>query len=166
MKSVHEEADFVEAFAPSSVLDAGCGTGRVAIELARRGIDVVGVDIDPKMLSAAREKAPHLEWHLGDLAVIDLKRKFEVVLMAGNVITFLGRGTEGAVLRNMRRHLALGGRMITGFQLSMAYLGLEEYDRLAEEAGLALVERYAGWARESWTWASSYVVSVHRHHDL
>ena len=33
---VHGEADFVMAFAPESVLDAGCGTGRVALELARR----------------------------------------------------------------------------------------------------------------------------------
>ena len=49
-ENVHGEADFVETFGPKSVLDAGCGTGRVAIELARRGIDVVGVDIDPRML--------------------------------------------------------------------------------------------------------------------
>ena len=40
--SIHGEADFICAFEPASVLDAGCGTGRVAIELAARGIDVVG----------------------------------------------------------------------------------------------------------------------------
>lgn len=43
---VHGEATFVRAYAPASVLDAGCGTGRVAIELARHGIEVVGVDVD------------------------------------------------------------------------------------------------------------------------
>src|ERR1700732_4830520 len=43
---VHGEATFVVRRAPASVLDAGCGTGRVAIELARRGITVVGVDVD------------------------------------------------------------------------------------------------------------------------
>ncbi|MDQ5854995.1 MAG: SAM-dependent methyltransferase, partial [Actinomycetota bacterium] len=36
----HGEADFVFSYGPRSVLDAGCGTGRVAIELARRGLDV------------------------------------------------------------------------------------------------------------------------------
>src|SRR3954451_22003786 len=41
----HGEATFVAAFSPSSVLDAGCGTGRVAIELARRGIETCGVDL-------------------------------------------------------------------------------------------------------------------------
>src|SRR5689334_19172434 len=46
---VHGEATFVMRAAPRSVLDAGCGTGRVAIELARRGVEVVGVDVDPSM---------------------------------------------------------------------------------------------------------------------
>ena len=41
----HGEADFVFSYGPRSVLDAGCGTGRVAIELARRGLDVVGTDL-------------------------------------------------------------------------------------------------------------------------
>ena len=55
---VHGEADFVMRFAPQSVLDAGCGTGRVGIELARRGIEVVGVDVDASMLATARKTAP------------------------------------------------------------------------------------------------------------
>ena len=56
-QDVHGEAHFVAALGVSSVLDAGCGTGRVAIELARRGIDVVGVDLDATMLAVARHKA-------------------------------------------------------------------------------------------------------------
>ena len=57
-QNVHGEADFVESFHPASVLDAGCGTGRVGIELARRGIEVVGVDLDLGMLSTAARNAP------------------------------------------------------------------------------------------------------------
>src|SRR5690242_14604202 len=67
-ENIHGEADLVESFGPRTVLDAGCGTGRVAVELARRGIAVVGVDLDPQMLATARRKAPNLEWHLADLA--------------------------------------------------------------------------------------------------
>src|SRR5437870_8326029 len=88
-ENVHGEADLVESFGPKSVLDAGCGTGRVGIELARRGIEVVGVDIDPRMLDTARRKAPHIEWRLGDLASVDLGRSFDVIVMAGNVMIFL-----------------------------------------------------------------------------
>ena len=54
---VHGEATFVAAYGPATVLDAGCGTGRVAIELARRDIEVVGVDTDPSMLAEARAKS-------------------------------------------------------------------------------------------------------------
>ncbi len=52
-EDVHGEANFVQRFVPASVLDAGCGTGRVGSELARRRLDVVGVDIDPEMLATA-----------------------------------------------------------------------------------------------------------------
>jgi SAM-dependent methyltransferase len=162
-ENVHGEADFVESYHPRNVLDAGCGTGRVAIELARRGVAVAGVDRDPRMLGTARKKAAHLSWHLGDIATIRLQRRFDAVIMAGNVMIFLAPGTEGAVLQNMARHLAAGGVLIAGFQLSIGYLALDEYDRLAEAAGLVLAERYATWDRAPWTWASTYAVSVHRH---
>ena len=71
-QNVHGEADLVEALlresGGTSVLDAGCGTGRVAIELAERGLAVTGVDADPGMLGAARAKAPRLSWIEADLA--------------------------------------------------------------------------------------------------
>lgn len=160
-ENVHGEADFVESFRPKSALDAGCGTGRVGIELARRGIEVVGVDIDPNLLNTAIKNAPHLEWRLDDLATIDLKRQFDVIVMAGNVMIFLTPGTEGTVIKNMARHLALGGALIAGFQLAMGYLEIDEYDRLAEEAGLQLKERWSTWDRDKWDGLSSYAVSVH-----
>jgi 2-polyprenyl-3-methyl-5-hydroxy-6-metoxy-1,4-benzoquinol methylase len=161
-ENVHGEADFVETFHPKSVLDAGCGTGRVAIELARRGIEVVGVDIDQRLLGVAQAKAPELEWHLDDISTVELGRQFDVIVMAGNVMIFLAPGTEGSVLKNMARHLAPGGRLVAGFQLSMGYLELDEYDRLAEEAGLELERRYSTWGGERWYSMSTYAVSVHR----
>ena len=100
-ENVHGEADFVQTFAPKSVLDAGCGTGRVGRELARRGLDVVGVDIDPEMLDTARRKAPGVDWRLADLASVDLGRTFDAIVMAGNVMIFLEPGTETAVVANM-----------------------------------------------------------------
>ncbi len=162
-ENVHGEADFVMQFGPKSVLDAGCGTGRVGIELARRGIEVVGVDIDQRLLGAAQAKAPNLEWHLDDIATIDLGRQFDVIVMAGNVMIFLTPGTEGTVLKNMARHLAPNGKLVAGFQLSMGYLELDEYDRLAEEAGLELIRRYSTWDGDPWRSMNAYAVSVHGH---
>ena len=108
---MHGEADLVDSYGPGSVLDAGCGTGRVAIELSRRGHQVVGVDVDEAMLESARAKAPDLEWVRGDLAdpELDFGRPFDVVVMAGNVLIFVPSGSEEQVIANAAR-VAPSGR--------------------------------------------------------
>ena len=164
-ESIHGEADFVCRFNPSSVLDAGCGTGRVAIELARRGIDVVGVDLDAVMLAAARTKAPDLTWITADLRDVDLGRAFDVVVMPGNVMIFVAAGTESAVVANMARHVSPGGRLIAGFQLRRAY-ELSQYDADCAAAGLALDVRYSTWDGAAWKPGGDYAVSVHRHANV
>jgi SAM-dependent methyltransferase len=143
-----------------SVLDAGCGTGRIARELHRRGLEVVGVDLDDLMLDTGRRKSPEIEWHTADLETLDLGRTFEAILMAGNVMIFLTPGTEGAVLKNMARHLAPGGVLVTGFQLQPGRLTLARFDELAREAGLVVKERFATWDREPWVEGGGYAVSV------
>ena len=160
---VHGEADFVASFAPSSVLDAGCGTGRVAIELARRGVEVVGVDVDPAMLSVARRKGPAIEWVEADLTTVDLGRRFDVVVMAGNVLLFVSSGTEAAVVDRLAAHLDPGGRLVAGFSLDRG-LTLADYDAMAAAAGLTLDERFATWERGPFVAGSGadYAVSVHR----
>ena len=161
-ENVHGEADFVERFAPASVLDAGCGTGRVGRELARRGLDVVGVDLDPAMLATAQRKAPGVDWRLANLATVALARLFDAVVMAGNVMIFLAPGTEQEVTANMARHLRPGGLLIAGFQIMPARLTVERYDELAEAAGLVLAERWATWDGDAWNEGGGYQVSVHR----
>lgn len=156
---IHGEASFVERLGPTSVLDAGCGTGRVAIELARRGVDVVGVDLDPGMLEVARRKVPDLRWVEGDLATVELGRQFDVVVAAGNVLIFLAPGTEAAVVTNLARHLTPEGMLVAGFQLSEDRLPLAVYDDHCRAAGLVTVERYATWERAPYD-GGDYAVSV------
>lgn len=158
---VHGEASFVQSLGVRSVLDAGCGTGRVARELAGRGLDVVGVDLDPDMLATARQKAPDLEWRLGDLTRVDLGRSFDAVVMAGNVMIFLTPGTESDVVRNLARHLNPEGLLVAGFQLQAGRLTVDQYDTLTEAAGLELAERWATWDRAPWRPGGDYAVSVH-----
>ena len=161
-ENVHGEADFVQRFAPRSVLDAGCGTGRVGRELARRGVEVTGVDLDPEMLATARNRAPAIDWRLADLATVALGRTFEAVLMAGNVMIFLAPGSESAVVANMARHLQPGGVLIAGFQLSPGRLTLDAYDAFAAAVGLTRVERWSTWHCDPWDEQKAYAVSVHQ----
>ncbi|MDQ3106445.1 MAG: class I SAM-dependent methyltransferase [Actinomycetota bacterium] len=158
-KDVHGEATFVRAFEPATVLDAGCGTGRVAIELARHGVDVVGADADASMLATARQAAPDLTWVECDLVDLDLRCTFDVVVLAGNVPLFTPPGTEGALVAGCARHVAAGGLLIVGFQLGRGY-EVDVHDEHCAAAGLELQERFATWDRLPFT-GSGYAVSVH-----
>ena len=160
-QSVHGEADLVERLGPRAVLDAGCGTGRVAVELARRGLDVVGVDLDPSMLDVARSKAPDLTWVQGDLATVDLGRTFDAVVLAGNVMIFLARGTEAAVVANLARHLVPGGALVAGFSVEPGRLDLATYDAAATSAGLSLAGRWSTWEGAPFS-GGDYAVTLHR----
>jgi len=159
---VHGEADLIESLCPDgSVLDAGCGTGRVGAELARRGIDVVGVDLDPAMLARARAKAPEVAWVQDDLVDLALGRVFGAVVAAGNVMIYLTPGTEGQVLATLADHTRPGGLVVAGFQLDPGRLDLVAYDAHATAAGLALVHRWATWDRRPYA-GGPYAVSVHQ----
>ncbi len=159
--SVHGEADFICGFEPSSVLDAGCGTGRVAIELHARGIDVTGVDLDRPMLREARAKAPELTWVEADLVTVELARLFDVVAMPGNVMIFVRPGTESHVVANMAAHVRQGGAVVAGFQLGRGY-DIDRYDADCAAAGLIPEARYSTWDAAPWRRGGNYAVSVHR----
>jgi SAM-dependent methyltransferase len=161
---MHGEAALVDSYGPGTVLDAGCGTGRVAIELGRRGHHVVGVDMDPGMLDAARRKAPDLAWVEGDLAdpSLTLGRRFDIVVLAGNVLIFVAPGTEGAVLSNLAGHLQPGGRIVSGYALQPGGLTVVAHDELAAQAGLSLEDRWSTWDRSPFDQHRGYAVSVHR----
>jgi SAM-dependent methyltransferase len=155
----HGEADLVASYRPAAVLDAGCGTGRVGIELARRGITVLGVDADPDMTAAARAKAPELEWVTADLVDLDRPEKFDVVVLAGNVMPYVASDRRAAAVAACVAHLAPGGRLVAGFQLRPDWPTLDEYDSWCAAVGAVLEDRFATWERAPYT-GGDYAVSV------
>ena len=160
-EAAHGEADFLDTLGAGAVLDAGCGTGRLAIELAHRGRDVVGVDLDVDMVDRARRKAPQIDWHVADLATVNLGRTFPIVVMAGNVLLFCRPGDRAAIVSNLARHVAPGGVLVAGFSLDApGGLPAATYDELCSAAGLVLCERYSTWERAPFE-GGDYAVSVH-----
>jgi SAM-dependent methyltransferase len=153
---------------PARVLDAGCGTGRVAIRLAELGFDVVGVDVDPSMLTEAAAAAPGLTWIEADLASFTGSAGFDLVVAAGNVIPLVAPGTEAAVVANLAAQLAPGGALLAGFGLDAAHLPIPEapvslpgFDIMCSAAGLVLEQRWATWDGLPYD-GGGYAVSLHR----
>jgi SAM-dependent methyltransferase len=157
---VHGEAHFITSLNPGSVLDAGCGTGRVAIELARRGVEVMGVDADASMISTAAERAPELTWLVADLTSLEVGRMFDLVVMAGNVPLFTPPGTQAELVAGCARHVRPGGFLVCGYQLGRGY-DLASYDEHCEHTGLELVQRWSTWDRGPFQPEDDYAVSVH-----
>jgi SAM-dependent methyltransferase len=136
------EARLVDAMLPRGgrVLDAGSGTGRVAGHLSDVGHHVVGVDGDPVLVAAAQEDHPGVRFLVGDLAELDLPaagipEPFDVIVCAGNVVTFLAESTRVEVLRRLRAHVAPEGRAAIGFGAGRGYA----FDEFLADA------RTAGW---------------------
>jgi SAM-dependent methyltransferase len=169
-QDIHGEAGFVSTWVdpPARVLDAGCGTGRIAVRLDELGYAVVGVDVDATMLREARAAAPGLDWREADLAAFDLGEQFDVVLLAGNVIPLLEPATLAATAERLAAHAVPGGLVVCGFGLDEDHLPgdcpvtpLVDVDAAFAEAGLAPVGRFATWDRAPYD-DGGYVVTVHR----
>ena len=167
-KDLAGEARFVDAFADRNahILDAGCGPGRVGGELARLGHRVVGVDVDPVLIEAAKNDHPDATWLVGDLAELDLAAQdidepFDAIVCAGNVMTFLAPTTRLEVLTRLGSHLATDGRIAVGFGAGRDY-GFDEYRGDVDAAGLVIELELASWDLRPFGPAAEFLVTLVR----
>ncbi|PQP45094.1 class I SAM-dependent methyltransferase [Mycolicibacterium austroafricanum] len=162
------EARLVDAMAPrgARILDAGCGPGRVGGYLAAAGHQVVGVDVDPALIEAAEQDYPGPRWLVGDLAELDLPARgitepFDLIVSAGNVMTFLAPSTRVQVLARLRAHLKDDGRAVIGFGAGREY----EYPQFLDDAaagGLTPDLLLSTWDVRPFTDDSDFLVAVLR----
>jgi len=163
----HGEADAVERLtiehgAPRRVLDAGCGTGRLAIELNNRGFDVVGADLDPDMVERARRKSTAVEWLVADLASHRWETDFGIVVLAGNVFNFCAPGSGAAIALRMASAVATGGLLVAGWTQESERDSYRAEQLLNDAPELEHVVTWSTWEGEPWTSASTYAVVVLR----
>ncbi len=118
-KNTLREVDFLHEelkLAPNcSILDVGCGTGRHAIELAKRGFAVTGLDLSSGMLaraaSAARSAGVEVEWIHADATKFSLLRRYDAAIcLCEGAFGLLGAGDDSieqplSILYNVSRSL-------------------------------------------------------------
>jgi SAM-dependent methyltransferase len=163
------EARFVDAMAPrgARVFDAGCGSGRTGGPLARLGHSVVGVDVDPVLIDAAKEDYPGATWLVGDLAELELgflvaagvTERFDIAVAAGNVMPFLAPSTRREVLSRLRAVLAPGGRAAVGFGAGRGYPFDEFFEDVAA-TGWEAQATFRGWNLLPFDAESEFLVAV------
>lgn len=151
------------------VLDAGCGTGRLAHALHAAGHTAYGVDVDPALIEAA--EADHLGpayavVDLSDLSLEDVGGEpVDLTICAGNVMVFLAEGTERRVLERLCAVTRAGGRVVLGFRRDDSY-PFEQFDAdLAdlEQREIARVEqRLSTWHLDPYGPDADFGVTVLR----
>ncbi len=122
-ESGNRDVSFYKQMIPSqsSVLELGCGTGRIGYELAKRGNQVVGLDLSKEMLGIFNEKIVQglddicgkIKTVHGDMIQFDLKQQFDYVIFPFRVFQFLLTDKyREQCLENVKRHLNSGGTVI------------------------------------------------------
>lgn len=119
-EATRAEADFLEktlSVPPGSrILDVPCGDGRLAIELARRGYRLTGVDISEEFLSPARESGWReglaIEWRRSDMRDLPWRGEFDGAFCGGSSFGFLGDAGDQEFLDAVARAVKPGARFI------------------------------------------------------
>lgn len=165
-KDIAGEARFVDTMVDrgARILDAGCGSGRTGGPLAKLGHTVIGVDVDPVLIEAARQDWPDAQWILGDLAELDLPahgitEPFDAVIAAGNVLPFLALSTRREVLTRLRATLAPTGRAAVGFGAGRGY-PFEDFFEDCAATGWTVTSTFRGWNLLPFEPDSEFLVAV------
>src|SRR5690606_4471732 len=115
------------------------------------------------------EDHPGPTWLVGDLAELDLPARgidegFDVIVAAGNVMTFLAPSTRRTVLERLRAHLREDGRIVVGFGAGRAY-AFEEFRAACAPAGLRVDLELATWDLRPAAPDSDFLVAILRPGD-
>ena len=138
------ECDLIEAAVkryssetPATLVDIGCGTGNHAIEFARRGYTVTGVDLSESMIEYAAQKTLSLKseerpaWLCGDAREFDTGTTFDLGIMMFAVIGYLTTNDDVLKgLRNIRRQLKPSALFICDFWYGPSVLSAKPADRV------------------------------------
>ena len=173
------EIDFYRAMAievknqGGSILEVGCGTGRVALQLAREEIPVVGLDLSPAMLGVARQKSQGLSnvrWVEGDMQAFELGEHFDLILIPGHSFQFMLTPTDQvACLECIHRHLATDGKLVIHVNHDdLSWLGglsqgegtgFELVGEYRKDAMREAVRKWNSWSYEDSTQTASVITA-------
>lgn len=165
------EARLVDALAPrrARLLDAGCGPGRHGGYLAKLGHQVVGVDIDPVLVAAARTEHPGATWVVSDLVRLDLvalgeTAMFDGAFIVGNVLDFVTPEHRGSILERIAAHLRPDAFLVIGCRADHGFTA-DDVDTALTGLDLTLEHRFATYDLRPWQANAPFSVSIIRNRE-
>lgn len=127
-----------------TILDAACGTGEHAKQLAARGFDVNGFDLSPAFVAIARAKHPAGRFVVADMSDFQFDERYDAVICLFSSIGYLRTlDRVEAVLRRFREHLAPGGVIVVEPWFQPGVLDITRVFRSSAEATGVRIERSA-----------------------
>ncbi|MGL1931345.1 MAG: class I SAM-dependent methyltransferase [Desulfotalea sp.] len=95
-----------------SILEVGCGTGRISSKLNCAGYNITGLDYSPTMLKKANQRNPNLPIVQADITTTKLKDKYDKILAPYNFLNLFHGRNIGKVLQNLLAHLNPKGKIL------------------------------------------------------
>lgn len=126
---------------PQPILELGCGTGRVALPLARNGYTVVGVDNSAAMLAVAQQHSQkehpevrqHLLWQQADMTQLKMPQQFGLILSSFNTLMHLTTPQLLATLKMARQHILPEGFLLIDVMNPAEVMDVEDSETFIEE---------------------------------
>jgi len=112
--------------ADDMVCDMGCGPGHVARYLHERGVRVIGIDLSPQMVNQARLLNPRLDFRQGDIMSLDVPDESWAGIVLFYSVIHIPRAEVVRALRELRRCLRPGGRLLVSFHIGDDLVHLDE----------------------------------------
>ncbi|TSI04175.1 methyltransferase domain-containing protein [Lysinibacillus sp. BW-2-10] len=155
--------ELLNASVGEEILDLGCGTGDIANQLYNKGVHILGIDKSENMVSAAKEKYPHIPFKVEDATEIDYDRQFDAVfsnatlhwvknpskalasiykgLKSGGrfVAEFGGKGNVAIITNEIVQQMQQTGFEFEEERFPWFYPSIAEYTTLMEKAGFRVI---------------------------
>jgi ubiquinone/menaquinone biosynthesis C-methylase UbiE len=119
-------ATFADRVSTGGVLEVGCGTGRIAHQLHRLGLDVAGIDLSPNMIEVAQREHPNLRFGVGSMEALDAGDSSLAGIVAWYSIIHTPPHQLSTIFAELHRVLVPDGLLLLEFQAGNERVRLEQ----------------------------------------
>jgi ubiquinone/menaquinone biosynthesis C-methylase UbiE len=119
-------ATFADRVSTGRVLEVGCGTGRIAHQLHRLGLDVAGIDLSPNMIEVAQREHPNLRFGVGSMEALDAGDSSLAGIVAWYSIIHTPPHQLSTIFAELHRVLVPDGLLLLAFQAGNERVRLEQ----------------------------------------